>query len=77
MVLWNKVSMVSPYLDGVRSSIGEGPVRVWCARSVDPLQILAIYVLIRESSWLTFDGQSRPLLLVRSTARSDIFKTLI
>ena len=52
MVLWNKVSLVSPYIDDVRSSVGEGPIRVWFVRSAD-LHILAVGVLIRRS-WLAF-----------------------
>jgi hypothetical protein len=28
VALWNKVSSASPYIDDVRSGVGEGPVRV-------------------------------------------------
>jgi hypothetical protein len=34
MIIWNNVSPVSSYVDDVRSSIGEGPVRVWSVQSV-------------------------------------------
>ena len=37
MVLWNKVSPVSLYLDDVRYGIDGRPVRVWPIRSVDLL----------------------------------------
>jgi hypothetical protein len=54
MVLWNKVSPVSPYLDDVRSGIGERLVRVWSIRSVDLFKILAVGVFNRESiCWLS------------------------
>jgi hypothetical protein len=53
MTLWNKVSSASPYLNDVRSGIGEGPRRVWFVKSIGCLQILAV-VLILRSSWLTF-----------------------
>ena len=56
MTHWNKVSPAFPYLVDVRSGVGEGPVRVWSVRSVVFLQILAFGVLIRGSSWLTFDA---------------------
>jgi hypothetical protein len=56
MILWNNVSPASPYLNDVRSGNGEGPVRVWSVRSAIFLQILAFGVLIRGSSWLTFDA---------------------
>ena len=52
MILWNKVS---PSLDDIRSGISEGPVRVWYVKSVDILQMFAVCVLIRGSSWLAFD----------------------
>ena len=56
MVLWNKVSPVSPSLNDVQSGVGKGPVRVWSVRSVDLLQILAVGMLIKGRSWLAFDA---------------------
>jgi hypothetical protein len=56
MTLWNKVSPASPYLDDVLFGTGEGPVRVGSARSVDYLQIFAVGVFVRRSSWLSFVG---------------------
>jgi hypothetical protein len=56
MVLRNKVSSASPYIDDIRSGVSEGPARVWCARSIDPLQVLAFCVLIRGSNWLAIDA---------------------
>jgi hypothetical protein len=49
MVLWNKVSPVSPYLDDVRSGIGERLVRVWSVRSVDLFKILAVVCLSEKA----------------------------
>ena len=48
MACWNKVSPVSPYLDGVRPGASEGPVRVCVPRYVVSLQILAVYVFQGE-----------------------------
>jgi hypothetical protein len=53
MTLQNKVSPASPYLDDVLSDVGEGPVRVGSARSVDSLQIFAVSVFVRRCNWLS------------------------
>ena len=54
MVLWNMVFLASPYLNDVRSGVGEGLVRVWFVRSVVFFQILAFGVTIIRSSCLAF-----------------------
>jgi hypothetical protein len=71
MVLWNKVSPTSPYLDDVQPSVGKGPMRV---RYVFKSWIL---VCIPEEAvgWLLM-RLSQPLLLVYFTTRSRIFNTL-
>jgi hypothetical protein len=42
MISWNNVSSACPYIDDVRSGIGEGLVRVLLVRSVVLFQILAL-----------------------------------
>jgi hypothetical protein len=44
MMLWNKVSSASPYLDDVLSGADEGPVRV------------AVGVFVTRCNWLSFVG---------------------
>ena len=52
MVWWNKVSLVSHYLDDVRSGADEGPVRVCIPKSIGSLQILVVRVSFKENFWL-------------------------
>jgi hypothetical protein len=56
MVLWNKVSLASPYLDDVLSGTGEGPVRVDSTISVASLQTFAVGVFVTRCSWMSFVG---------------------
>lgn len=56
MVHWNKVYLVSSYLDDVQSGVDEGPVRVLFVKSVDSLQILIIGVFVMGSNWLAFNA---------------------
>lgn len=49
MTCWNKVSLASPYLDGVHLSVNEGPVREVVAISVGSLRILAFGVSFKEA----------------------------
>jgi hypothetical protein len=42
MISWNNVSSACPYINDVRSGIGEGLVRVWLVRFVVLFQILAL-----------------------------------
>jgi hypothetical protein len=47
MVCWNKVSLASPYLVGIRFGVNEEPVGVSIAKSVGSLR-LAICVSFRK-----------------------------
>lgn len=74
----NNVSLASPYLEDVRSSTGEGHVRVCVARYVDYLRILIVGVSIkvRNGSLVLLVRQFRHLLSCCSATWSGFFSSL-
>jgi hypothetical protein len=75
MIIWNNISPASSYLDDVRSSIGEGLVRVCFVHLLFFRSWLLVYLSEEAIDWLSM-RRSRSLLLVNYIARSDIFNTL-
>jgi hypothetical protein len=75
MIIWNNISPASSYLDDVRSSIGEGLVRVCSVHLLFFRSWLLVYLSEEAIDWLSM-RRSRSLLLVNYIARSDIFNTL-
>lgn len=57
MACWNKVFLVIPYLDDIRSSGGEGFVRVCVSKSFGSLNILVIGLSFKESNWMVIDAK--------------------
>jgi hypothetical protein len=56
IVLWNKVSLTSSYLNGARSGVSEGPIKIWCVRFIVSFQIFAFDVIVRAINWLAFNA---------------------
>ena len=76
ITLWNKVSLVFPYLDDIRSGADDGQVRVSSAKSEDSLQIFTVGVSARRCSWLSFVVAISTLLSICSTTRFGFFNPL-
>ena len=76
IVLWNKVSLTSSYLNDARSGVSEGPIKIWRVGFIVSFQIFAFDVLVRAINWLAFNAIIS-LFCLLYIARSDIFKTLL
>ena len=71
MVLWNKVSLIYPYLYDIRSGIGEGLVRVWSTldlasgKGLSEFAVSCLLIFFRSWHLMCLSGKAIGWLLMQ------------